>query len=127
MSKSQTTMLGIILGALVIALGALQPYIGHGPIDLKVVIPAVVLAIVMFLEKEGGSWMTTTVYSVIAAVGAAASTMIHNPTASWVVIILASLTALAGAITKDVSADGKPTGLDADVKQANAPPALTKN
>lgn len=128
MSSKQTTWIGIFLGAITVVFGALQPYLqAGGTIDYKVVIPAVVIALVHYLEKQNGSWKTTFVYSLIAAIGTGASTFIANPGWSWAAIIVSVLVALGGYWTSDKTSAANGTSTDSGSPATNSSPPPQSN
>jgi hypothetical protein len=100
MKNSKTTILGLVVGALLAAWAVLQPAITGGAIDYKILIPAVAIAIVGFLQKDSGSWKTTTVGIVLAALAAGAAAYQSDPN-QWALVIGAILSAVGGALTKD--------------------------
>ena len=107
MTSKKTTTIGLILGLITVLWGALQPMLDSGTKDLKVIIPALVIAGVLYLEKEGGSWETTLVFSILAALGAGASVLIQNSTASWIAVLGAAVVAFAGKLMADHSVVSK--------------------
>lgn len=108
MKNQKTTIAGIIVAVLLAAWGVLQPAITGGNADYKVLIPAVIIAIIAVLQKDLGNWKTTTIGIILAAVMAGASAYQSDPNA-WAFIIGSALTAIGGSLTKDHDKDGTPT------------------
>lgn len=100
MKNSKTTLLGLIVACLLAAWGIFQPALTGGQVDLKVLIPAAVIAVVAILQKDTGNWKTTTVGIILSAIVAAASAYQQDPN-QWFLVIGAVLSAVGGSLTKD--------------------------
>lgn len=100
MKNIKTTIIGLVVAVLLAGWGVFQPAITGGKVDLKILIPAGIIAIVGVLEKDLGSWKTTTVGIILSALAAAASTYQSSP-GQWVLIIGAVLGVIGASLTKD--------------------------
>lgn len=100
MKNMKSTIFGVVIAILVALFGLLQPAISGGTIDYKMLIPAAVIAIVGIVQKDLGSWHTTTIGIISAALLAGASTY-QSGHHDWAYIIGAVLAAIGGSLTKD--------------------------
>lgn len=100
MKNTKSTIFGIVVAILVALFGLLQPELTGGAIDLKLLIPAAVIAIIGIVQKDLGSWHTTTVGIIASALMAGASTYQagHH---GWLVVIGSVLAAVGGSLAKD--------------------------
>ncbi|MGH2642303.1 MAG: hypothetical protein ACRDE2_00015 [Chitinophagaceae bacterium] len=101
MKNIKTTIFGIVIAVLLALWGILQPELLGKGIDWKVFIPAGVIVIVGIVQKDLGSWKTTTIGIISAALLAGASSY-QSGGNHWTLIIGAMLTAIGGSLIKDV-------------------------
>lgn len=99
-SNKNTTIAGLVIGVLLAAWGVLQPAITGGNVDWKVIIPAIVIAVVMYIQKDSGSWQTTLVGAIFAALIAGASAYQTDPT-SWMMVVGAIFSSVGSSLMKD--------------------------
>lgn len=110
MKNAKTTIIGISVAILLAVWGVFQPAITGGHMDLVVLIPSAVIAVVGILDKDLGSWKTTTISIILSALGAGATTYLSHPM-QWVVVIGAMLTAIGGALMPDKPSTSLKTGI----------------
>lgn len=108
MKNGKTTLIGLIVAVILAAWGVFQPALTGGDVDLKVLIPAAVIAVVAVLQKDTGNWKTTFVGILLAALAAGASAYQAEPN-QWIFVIGAVLSAIGGSLTKDHDQDTSTT------------------
>lgn len=100
MKNIKTTIIGLAASMSLAAWGVFQPAITGGKMDLKLLIPAAVIAVIGVLQKDLGSWKTTTVGMVLAAVLAGTGSYQTDPN-QWALVIGSVLTSIGASLTKD--------------------------